>query len=212
MKNLFTLLFSALLAAPAYSASVPFSGPLTLIDVDDGGVYSGTPLGTVFSGSIDDVGFNGSITDGVTETTIDCCVIDPGDLGLSIDNNLQLTGADAGFLNDVAGEDLFTAGMMVDLVDIEGDTSIPGFRRLEVGLSFILDSDAFPDDDPANYPFSVEDVLLGIYFIVEEDRELDDEIYLAYGRNDLAVIPLPAAAWLFFSALGLLGWVRRRRA
>ena len=29
---------------------------------------------------------------------------------------------------------------------------------------------------------------------------------------DTAVIPVPAAVWLFGSALGLLGWVRRRRA
>ena len=32
------------------------------------------------------------------------------------------------------------------------------------------------------------------------------------GSIDTAVIPVPAAVWLFGSALGLLGWVRRRRA
>jgi hypothetical protein len=31
-------------------------------------------------------------------------------------------------------------------------------------------------------------------------------------RPDLATIPVPAAAWLFASALGFLGWVRRRSA
>lgn len=32
-----------------------------------------------------------------------------------------------------------------------------------------------------------------------------------YGSADVNVIPVPAAVWLFGSALGLLGWVRRRQ-
>jgi len=34
----------------------------------------------------------------------------------------------------------------------------------------------------------------------------------AVRNGDVAPIPIPAAAWLFASALGALGWVRRRRA
>jgi len=30
------------------------------------------------------------------------------------------------------------------------------------------------------------------------------------GREDIPVIPVPASAWLFVSALGLIGWLRRR--
>ena len=33
-----------------------------------------------------------------------------------------------------------------------------------------------------------------------------------YGESQINVVPIPAAAWLFGSALGLLGWVRRRAA
>ena len=210
MKYPLVLVLGALIAAPTFSATVPFSGPLRIVETDLIGIYSGTPLGTEFSGSIDDVSFDGSITDGTTETVIDCCVLELDELGISIENDRQLTVDDADFLNEIAEEQRFTAGMMVDLVDVEGDTPTAGSGRLEVGLSFILDSAAFPDDDPSNYPFAPDDVLLGLYFIVEEDIELGD-VYEAYGRNDLAAIPLPGAAWLFVSACGLLGWLRNRQ-
>jgi len=32
----------------------------------------------------------------------------------------------------------------------------------------------------------------------------------AFGTGSFGVVPVPAAVWLFGSALGLLGWVRRR--
>lgn len=34
----------------------------------------------------------------------------------------------------------------------------------------------------------------------------------AFGTGSFQVIPVPAAAWLFGSAIGLLGWMRRRAA
>jgi hypothetical protein len=205
MKHLLALLCSAMIAAPAFSATLPISGPLLLVDTDGTGIYSGTPLGTIFSGSIDDEAFNGVITDGVTETSFGCCIAAGG---ISIDNDVLLDANFAGLLNFVAGEDSFAPGMMIDLVDIEGDTQTSGLGRLEVGVSYVLHSDAFPNDDPSNYPFMAQDVLLGVYFILEEDAELGI-VYDGLGRNE-AIIPVPAAAGLFASALGLLGWFRRR--
>lgn len=206
MKHWITLLCSALFAAPAFATTLPFSGPLLIAETDGNGIYAGTPLGTIFSGSIDDETFNGSITDGVTETIFGCCIAAGG---ISIENDIMLDAEFASSLNFIAGENLFSPGMMIDLVDIEGDTQTAGFGRLEVGLSYVLHSDAFPNDDLSNYPFSPSDVLLGAYFLVEEDIELG-LVYDGIGRNDLAIIPVPAAAWLFASGLALLGWFRRR--
>jgi hypothetical protein len=42
------------------------------------------------------------------------------------------------------------------------------------------------------------------------DADLDGTDTIEYARFSPAVIPIPAAAWLFGSALGILGWVRRR--
>jgi hypothetical protein len=39
---------------------------------------------------------------------------------------------------------------------------------------------------------------------------LDDTDIVEMARFSPAVVPIPAAAWLFGSALGMLGWIRRR--
>ncbi len=189
-------------AGTAYSAVINFNGTLADPDVDDGGaVYSGVPVGTSFSGSIDDVTFIGSISDGVTPTTFSCCIA-AGGLGLS--NDTQLDAADAAFLNSLAGAPIFADGDFVDGVDIEGDSTTAGGGRIEVGLSYILDPLAFDSTDPSNYPFDPNDVLLTLFFIVEENSS-EVEIY-----NAIGVVPLPASVWLLGSALGLLGWMRRK--
>ena len=42
------------------------------------------------------------------------------------------------------------------------------------------------------------------------DADLDGDDMVEYARLRPSVIPVPAAVWLFGSALGILGWVRRR--
>ncbi|MGI9343619.1 MAG: VPLPA-CTERM sorting domain-containing protein [Gammaproteobacteria bacterium] len=194
------LLGVGLLAGSAHAATINFDGPLVLIETNDPAArYSGTSLGSLFTGNIDDTTFAGSITgDGIT-TDFTCC-IDAGP-NPSFDDDVELLGGDADFLNSLAGKTVFTSGDIVDIVDIEGDVIIGNGNRIEVGLSYILASSA------DTYPFDPAKRLLTLYFIVEELPD-GSEIYNVLGRD--YVIPLPASVWLFGSAIGLLGFARRR--
>jgi hypothetical protein len=177
----FTVLFLSITSASA--AAINFSGPLDVIDLDTGsGVYSGTPIGTNFSGFIDDVSANGEITDGTTITLFSCCLAAGG---LSVDNDIILDAADASFLNTVLGSPLFSSGDMVDIINIEGDaaTAAGGDARIEIGLSYIFAGNTFIDDALSNYPFNPNDVLLDLFFIAEEDF-FGDDIYSAVGQLD----------------------------
>lgn len=204
--RLIALILGALLFPVIGSSTViNFSGPLRVIELDTGGIYSGTALNTIFTGSIDDETFFGDISDGVTETDFFCCIAAGG---LEITNDVVIDMDTADLLNEIAETDEFSASEVVDIVDIEGDDFTLQDGRIEVGLSYVLNSAAFPDENPSNYPFDPGDVRLAIYFILEENFSGED-IYSALGRVN--VIPVPAAVWLFGSALGLLGWMRRRR-
>lgn len=197
-------------ATTANAAAINFSGPLSIIDTDLGtAVYSGVAVGTTFTGTIDDVTFSGSITDGTTGTSFGCCIA-AGGLGLT--NNIVLFADDADFLNQVAGAPLFSENDVVDSADIEGDATTAGDGRIEVGVSYILRPDAFDDENPVgNYPFDPADILLMLFFIVEENSS-DVEIYNAVGRVDVMPIPLPAAAYLFGSGILALFAASRRKA
>jgi hypothetical protein len=53
-------------------------------------------------------------------------------------------------------------------------------------------------------------LLAGLWYVnVHTDDFLGGEIR---GQVNVAVIPVPPAVWLFGSALGLLGWIRRKKA
>jgi hypothetical protein len=120
-----------------------------------------------------------------------------------------LDAASANLLNTVAGTNLFSSGDIVDGVDIEGDTTTAGNGRIEIGVSYILVPGAFSGTAMSNYPFNPSDLLLGLFFIVEEDNR-GTEIYNALGK--LQPVPVPAAFWLFGSGLlGLVSISRRRR-
>lgn len=49
-----------------------------------------------------------------------------------------------------------------------------------------------------------------LLFLSTEEGGGGDAAYLGASTSYFAVVPVPAAAWLFGSALGLLGWARRR--
>jgi hypothetical protein len=170
-------------------------------------VYSGITVGTEFSGDIDDVTASGSVSDGVTLTTFSCCIA-AGGLSVSID--MALAEEDAMFLNSLVGFQKYSAGDLVDGVDIEGDETTAAGGRIEIGLSYILDPSAFSDTDTNNYPFNPDDVELALFFILEEDSSGSD-IYSAGGQ--ISSVPLPAALYFFGTALlGLIGITRHKKA
>ena len=168
------------------AAIIDFSGQLDIIDVDDGGIYSGATTSTNFSGNIDDGTANGEISDGSTVTPFGCCIAAGG---FSITNNELLNADDAALLNTITGTSTFSAGDIIDIVDIEGDAVTAGGGRIEVGLNYILDGSAFANTDPGNYPFNPEDLILTLFFIVEEDVG-GVTIFDAVGQAD--TVPAPA--------------------
>jgi hypothetical protein len=160
-------------------SDIAFSGPLELVLADDGtGIYSGVPVGTEFSGTINRLTSDGFISDGTTATTIDCCTGATGP-GVVVENDAVLGVEEASLLNLIIGSS-FVAGDLIDLISVEGDTTTPGGGRLEVGLSHVLDAQALDSDSRNHYPPDPADVLVTLYFILEEN-ELDEDVYSAIG-------------------------------
>jgi len=180
----FTALFLSITSVSA--GTVSFSGPLDFIELDTGGgVYTGTPIGTNFNGSINDVSETGAITDGTTATTFGCCIAAGG---LDVSNNFTLRAGDAALLNALLGSSFFSRGDKVDVIDIEGDAFTAGDGRIEIGLSYIFAKNTFSNNSNSNYPFDPNDVLISLFFIFEEDSS-GDEIYSAVGKLTDSTIP-----------------------
>lgn len=182
-KIYFSAIFLLFYSLQANSAIINFSGQLDVVLEDLGGaIYSGTPLGTTFTGSIDDVTGNGQISDGSTVTAFTCCIAADG---LSVSNDDQLDADTALLLNTLAGSTLFTAGDFIDTVNIEGDIDTAAGGRIEVGLSYILNPSAFSNDLVTNYPFNQSDLILSLFFILEENASGGD-IYDVVGALDVS--------------------------
>ena len=160
---------------------MPYSGPLTIVLEDAGNaIYSGSPVGTFFSGQIDDQAFDGFITDGTTLTSITCCVFAGG---IEVTNNMPLDADEAGLLNLLLGQPTYMAGDEVDGINLEGDM-LTASGRIEVGLSWLFPPDTFDDENPVtNYPFDRNALVLELYFIAEFDSQ-ENEIYSALGVLD----------------------------
>jgi len=185
--------FITIISSSVNAATINFFGDLAIIDIDDAGVYAGTAIGTSFSGFIDDETFNGMITDGTSQATFGCCIAAGG---LSLSNDFVINSEDAALFNQLSDSDQFNAGDVLDGVNIEGDSITSGGGRIEIGLSYILSPNAFNSPNPGNYPFEPNDVLLTLFFILEEDSNGVD-IYSALGVVN--PVPIPASLWLFMA-------------
>ena len=172
---------------PTPVSTINFSGQLDIVQVDNGGaVYSGVPIGTVFSGAIDfsaaDNGQNvdGFISDGTTLTSFTCCIFADG---FDVANNEVLDADDAATINAIAGTS-FVPGDILDFIGIDGDAFTSGGGRIEVGLSFVLEPDAFSENDCFDcFPPDPAKVIIEVFFIAEEN-DLGEDIYSAIGVLD----------------------------
>jgi hypothetical protein len=206
-----------LVAGPSSAAIISFTdAPLVNVDTDNGmGKFANTPDMTPFSGSLDFTqdatgmiaSLTGSISGGGNSQDFACCSSGIAG-GIEVSNgDTPLIQEDVDFINMIAGQTIVSLGDIIDSIDIEGDATTAGGGRIEVGVSYILAGDAFDDESPSNYPFDESKIKLAVWFILEEAPGGAD-IYDAIGR--IQVVPLPASVWLFGSAIGLLGFARRR--
>jgi len=204
------VLWMALMTLPVSAAVIDIGGTLDVVLSDDGtGVFAGAPVGTPFSGFIDDATANGQITDGTTLVTFGCCIAAGG---LEVFNDEVLDAATAALLNALSGTTAYAEGNLVDSVNIEGDVATTGDGRIEIGVSYLFASDTFTDTLPGNYPFDPTAVQLAVFFIFEED-DAGDDVFDAVGRLPLAPIPEPStiALWLVGAALLPIVAARRRQ-
>lgn len=174
-------LITVVAGEPATTNSIRFHGQLDVVNTDTGGgIYSGIPLGTEFFGEIDLVTAFSTISDGATITPFSAGFEDGSFFGIA--NDLVLTSDDAIFVNSLANTS-FIAGDMIDVIDIGGAALTTDDGFIEVGLTHVLDSLAFDDESPDNYPPNPDDILVKFFSISEEDNQ-GEEIYSSIGIVD----------------------------
>jgi hypothetical protein len=102
-----------------------------------------------------------------------------------------------------------TGSEMGHLFNVDGiSTSTPGlFTNLQPDF-YWSGTEYAPDPSNTAWVFNFD-----TGFQDGSPKSFDPGRYaLAVRDGDIAVVPIPAAAWLFSSALGLLGWLKRRVA
>jgi hypothetical protein len=166
------------ISSTAYSAPINFSGPLKIIQEDNGGaIYSGVPIDTEFFLEFDLATGISSISDGTT-VTFSNRRIDTDD---SI-NDVTLDAPSAALINSLAGTS-FVAGDIVDIIFVETCPFTSGGGEICFWVTYLLDPLAFDSESPSNYPPDPGDILATV-FDIEEIDNLGLTIYRATGAID----------------------------
>jgi hypothetical protein len=225
----FFVALTALACTPALAVPIQldFSGQVAVVETDVGSTsFSGTTVGDFFSFSItyDSVEGDFSFCDAINS----CAYVFLGpEYGGSIGGGQSISGQSAlAIQNDYSFsqsetplEDLAIANAILD-PDITVNTP---FDFWQVGSASLDESTFFafsvltldtslrtsPDFDPA-VPAAGADAIV---FILEEETFSGE--FSAIGVVDnfqTTIVPLPAAGWLLFGALGALGGFARRRS
>ena len=159
--------------------AVNFNGQLAFVEVDEGGaIYSGVPIGSNFLLSFDLLTGSSTISDGTTITPFSAFFED-GSFFEITNNDILDDPDDVALINSLAGTD-FVVGDVIDLIEITGEAPTPGGGIFAAGAGYLLDPLAFDDESPDNFPPDPSDILL-TFFIIEEENNLGQEIYIAVG-------------------------------
>jgi hypothetical protein len=178
---------------------VEFTGQLDTVLIDNGNTrYSGVPVGTTFSGSVEygtenqatlieqnpgesifEFPFNAFITDGTTLTSSnDRTVIE-----IVNDGGVEIA-EDAALINSLLGTNLMV-GDPLDLIVITGDSELPNGNIVLFGVfTLSLDASAFNNTDFSNFPQDPETIDLAA-FVIEETDDQENVLFLAAGVIDL---------------------------
>ncbi len=225
MKIKFFLLPAMLIVTSnVNAATISFTGTLGYIEMDSGSsIYSGLSIGDSLNGgfiigdsssdasSIDIIapdarGYNftgapygGAITDGSIVTVA-------ADSSVGIGDNDGM-GDDTFFLNNLYDPDI-QYDTLSDTWDVSSSNGTQSFGI----ILYSLDTGAFSGLDYKILPYALEQADYAVFYI--EDTDSTGTTYLATGYlTSVAVVPIPAAAWLFgFGLIGLIGVARRKKS
>lgn len=209
------------------AAQLDFTGVVDLILTNESSsVFAPIfTLGTPVQGTIDDPGGEGAIGPVPTSSTstsipFTCCIFaglggGTANIGLELFDDKVLDTDTASALNFLLGMPSFSAGQVVDIVNLEGDRAV-GSGRFEAGLSFIFDSSFYGASSTPNVLDDSASALGSLFFVAEFDTN-EEEVFEALGvltslgPANISPVPLPSSLPLIFTALVVSGAVVRRR-